>query len=110
MTLSLREISDRIEINELLVRYCYAVDDRDWDAYRRVFTEDAIIDDSVAGGLRSDVEKHVAFMTKALSKILVSQHAISTTLVEIRGDEASARTHCSAGVDTAAKRGSARFS
>jgi hypothetical protein len=78
-----------------LVRNCYAVDDRDWDSYRRVSTHDAIIDDRVADGLRSGVEEHVAFMVKALSKILVSHHAISTTLLDIRGDEASARTHCS---------------
>src|ERR671924_87709 len=45
MTLSLQEISDRIEIEELLVRYCYAVDDRDWDAYRNLFTTDAVLDD-----------------------------------------------------------------
>ena len=95
MTLSLQEISDRIEIEELLVRYCYAVDDRDWDAYRNLFTTDAVLDDTVTGGIRSDVDEHVAFMKKALSKILISQHAVSTILLDIRGDEASARVHCS---------------
>jgi hypothetical protein len=95
MTLSLQEISDRIEIQDLLVRYCYAVDDRNWDAYRKVFTPDAVIDDTVTGGVRSGVEEHVAYMQKALSRILISQHALSTTLLEIRGDEASTRAHCS---------------
>jgi hypothetical protein len=95
MTLSLQEISDRLEIEELLVRYCYAVDDRDWEAYRNVFTPDAVLDDTVTGGIRSGVEEHVAFMKRALSKILISQHAISTLLLDIRGDQASARVHCS---------------
>lgn len=95
MTLSLQEISDRLEIEELLVRYCYAVDDRDWEAYRNVFTSDAVLDDTITGGIRSGVEEHVAFMKRALSKILISQHAISTILLDIRGDEASARVHCS---------------
>jgi hypothetical protein len=95
MALSLQEISDRLEIEELLVRYCYAVDDRDWEAYRKVFTTDAVLDDTVTGGIRSDVDEHVAFMKKALSKILISQHAISTILLDIRGDHASARVHCS---------------
>jgi hypothetical protein len=95
MTLSLQEISDRMEIQELLVRYCYAVDDRDWQAYRKVFASDAVLDDTVTGGIRSDVEEHVAFMKKALSKILISQHAISTILLDIRGDQAGARVHCS---------------
>jgi hypothetical protein len=29
MRLSVEQISDRMEIQDLLVRYCYAVDDRD---------------------------------------------------------------------------------
>src|SRR5437870_2042632 len=95
MTLTLQEISDRLEIQDVLIRYCYAVDDRDWDAYRQVFTPDAVIDDTVTGGVRSGVEKHVEFMKKALAKILISQHAISTTLFDIKGDEANLRTHCS---------------
>jgi hypothetical protein len=95
MALSLQEISDRLEIQDLLTRYCYAVDDRDWDAYRRVFTPDAVIDDTVTGGIKSGVEEHVTYLDRALSKILISQHAISTILVEVSGDEATARLHCS---------------
>ncbi|MER9214577.1 nuclear transport factor 2 family protein [Mesorhizobium sp. M0663] len=95
MTLSLQEVSDRLEIEQLLVRYCYAVDDRDWEAYRKIFTPDAVLDDTVTGGIRSGVDEHVAYMKGALSKILISQHAISTILLDLRGDEASARVHCS---------------
>ena len=95
MSLSLQEISDRLEIEDLLVRYCYAIDDRDWDAYRATFTPDAVIDDTVTGGIKSGVEEHVAYLRKALSKILISQHAISTLRLDVRGDEASARLHAS---------------
>jgi len=77
MALDQQEISDRLEINDLLVRYCYAVDDCDWDAYRNVFTKDAVVDDMITGGIRSGVDEHVTFMKKAISKILISQHAIS---------------------------------
>ena len=91
MALSQQEISDRLEIEDLLVRYCYAVDDRDWDAYRKIFTSDAVLDDTVTGGVRSGVEEHVAFMQKALSKILISQHGISTILFDIGGDETRVR-------------------
>jgi hypothetical protein len=31
MTLSIQEISDRLEIEQLLIRYCHAIDERDWD-------------------------------------------------------------------------------
>ncbi len=92
MALTLQEISDRLEIEDVLFRYCYAVDDRNWDLYRKLFTADAVIDDTVTGGVRSGVEEHVTYLTKALSKIIISQHAISTMLIEIQGDEASVRT------------------
>jgi ketosteroid isomerase-like protein len=95
MGISPEELSDREEIRDLLTRYCYAVDDRDWEAYRAIFTADAVIDDTVTGGVRSGVEDHIAFMKRALSKILISQHAISTILIEMHGDRANARLHCS---------------
>jgi len=91
MAFSQQEISDRLEIEDLLVRYCYAVDDRDWDAYRRIFTPDAVLDDTVTGGVRSGVDEHVAYLEKALSKILISQHGISTMLFDIKGDDARVR-------------------
>ena len=50
MTMSLQEISDRLEIQDLMVRYSYAIDNRDWDALDDVFTPDAHIDYSVFGG------------------------------------------------------------
>jgi hypothetical protein len=48
-----------LEIEDVLVRYCYAVHDRDWNAYRDVFTNDAVIDDTVTGGVQSGVEEHM---------------------------------------------------
>lgn len=95
MPMSVQDISDRIEIEDLLVRYCYAVDDRDWNAYQRLFTPDAVIDDTVTGGVRGGVTDHIDYLRKALSKVLMSQHAISTLLIDLRGDTAEARAHCS---------------
>jgi len=95
MSLSIEHISDRVEIQDILTRYCYAVDDRDWQSYRKLFTRDAEIDDTVTGGIRSGVEEHIAYMRKALSKVLISQHAISTILVELSGNQARVRAHCS---------------
>jgi ketosteroid isomerase-like protein len=92
MTMSIQEISDRLEIEQLLVRYCYAIDQRDWNAFRSVFTEDAVIEDVTAG--ITDVESMVAFLPKALERVRIAQHTISTTLIELDGDTASARTIC----------------
>ena len=48
--MDLREISDRMEINELLARYCHALDRQDWPAYRALFTPDAKMDFAAFGG------------------------------------------------------------
>jgi hypothetical protein len=95
MPSSLQLISDRIELEDLVVRYCYAIDDRDWAAYRDVFTPDAVLDDTVTGGIRSGVDDHVVYLTRALSRILISQHDISTVLVDLEDTQAKVRAHCS---------------
>ncbi|MEX3652922.1 MULTISPECIES: nuclear transport factor 2 family protein [Mycolicibacterium] len=51
-------MSEHSEISALLYRYARAVDSKDWELYRSVFTEDAVIDYSSAGavvGARDDV-------------------------------------------------------
>ena len=53
LSLSIQHISDRLEIQDILTQYCYAVDDRDWDKYRQLFTPDAVIDDTATGGIKS---------------------------------------------------------
>ncbi len=49
---------DRIEIHELAARYGNAIDDRDWDALRQVFTDDAVLVINGFGSL--DREDHGA--------------------------------------------------
>ena len=77
------QISDRFEIEDVLTRYCYAVDDREWDLYRGLFTPDAVIDDRVTGGLQSGVEEHIEYLRRALSTVVLSQHAISTVRIDL---------------------------
>lgn len=105
MALSREQISDRIEIEDVLSRYCYAVDDREWDVYRELFTADAIIDDRVTGGLQSGVEEHIRYLKRALSKVYLSQHAISTVLVDLDGNNAKVRAHCSCPMMVAVEEG-----
>jgi hypothetical protein len=92
--LSTQEMSDRIEIHDVLARYCHAVDDRDWETYRAIFTADAVIDDVVTGGIRSGVDDHVVYLKRALSNIRLSQHTISTILLDVDGDSARAKVQC----------------
>lgn len=95
MSLSLEEISARLEIQDVLTRYCCAVDDREWDVYRGLFLPDAVIDDRVSGGIESGIEEHVEYLQKALSKVVLSQHAISTVRIDLSPSSANVRAHCS---------------
>lgn len=49
--LSVAEISDRLEIQQLLVDYSSAIDQRRFDDLDRVFTPDAYIDYRALGGI-----------------------------------------------------------
>lgn len=90
--LSLQEISDRLEIQDLLNRYCHAIDSRDWDALDDVFTPDARIDYSEAGGAVGGYAEIKAWLPKALERFPAYQHMVATSRLDIDGDEAAART------------------
>lgn len=87
-----QDISDRFEIQDLLVRYCHAVDRRDWPQFERLFTDDAVLDYSAFGGPRGGVRELSAFLDGAVAAMQGTQHTISTSLIELAGDSARART------------------
>ena len=94
MTLSLQQISDRIEIHDLLVRYSHAIDTRDFDALDEVFTPDALIDYSAMGGARGSLPEIKEFLRKAMRQFSGFQHMIANSMIDLRGDEATGRTIC----------------
>ena len=49
--MDLQEISDRLEIADVLTRYTRAIDTGDWDRLDTVFTPDAAIDYTESGGI-----------------------------------------------------------
>ncbi len=92
--LTLQEISDRLEINDLLIGYSHAVDTQDWDAWEKVFTEDAIIDYTEMGGPRGDVKSTREFLASTMPMFPSYQHMIGNTVLELDGDTATARSIC----------------
>ena len=50
-------LADRIAAEDLLTRYATAVDRRDWEQYRSIFTADAEIDYTSAGGIAGTVDE-----------------------------------------------------
>jgi hypothetical protein len=94
MALSLQEISDRIEIQDLLVAYSHAIDTRSWDDLDDVFTADAVIDYTEMGGTRGGLAATKAFLRDALAGFSSYQHLGATSQVRIEGDTAYGRTIC----------------
>ena len=86
--MDLRVLSDRVEIEDLLTRYAHAVDTRDWDLYRSVFTPDALIDYTSSGGPAGDLDKTVAFLKVALDHFEMTQHLISNVDARLGDDTA----------------------
>jgi hypothetical protein len=91
--LSLEEISDRIQIGDLLTRYTTAIDTKDYVLLDSVFTPDAQVDYTSSGGIAGDYPTARDWLERALSLFPVTVHFISNSTVELRGDEASARTY-----------------
>lgn len=90
--LTLGQLSDRAEIQDLITRYAYAIDDRNWDGLDDVFTPDAIIDYSEVGGPKGTVPEIKAFLAEAMANFSAFQHLSTTSELRIDGDQASART------------------
>ncbi len=93
MPMTLQEISDRFEIMDLLTDYCSAIDTKDIDALDHIFTDDACIDYTRAGGPKTDLKTIKKFLKENLGD-LPRQHIISNIKVHINGDIADVRSLC----------------
>lgn len=95
MTLSLQEISDRMEIQDLLTSYSHAIDSRNWDELDNVFTEDAHIDYSEMGGSAGSLSETKEFLAKAMPGFSSFQHLVATTKLDFEGNDlARGKTIC----------------
>jgi len=94
MTMSQQQLSDRLEINDLLIDYCTAVDSQDFAAFDNIFTADALIDYTALGGIRGTVTEIKAYLTRVMPHFPSTQHMIGNSRVWLDGDSARARTMC----------------
>ena len=82
-------LADRIAAEDLLPRYATAVDRRDWEQYRSIFTADAEIDYTSAGGIAGTVDEVVEFLSTSLEMFEMTQHLVSNIDLEVNGDSAT---------------------
>jgi hypothetical protein len=92
--LSLAEISDRFEIQQLLIDYSTAIDTRQFDDLDHVFTADAYIDYRAMGGIDGRFPEVKAWLAQVLPNFRAYAHMLGNFDVRIDGDTASSRTIC----------------
>lgn len=92
--LSLAEISDRLEIQQLLVDYATAIDRRRFDDLDRIFTPDAYIDYRAMGGIDGPYPQVKAWLSEVLPHFPAYYHLLGNFDIRLDGDGASGRTMC----------------
>jgi SnoaL-like domain len=92
--LSLGEISDRLEIQQLLVDYSTAIDQRRFDDLDDVFVPDAYIDYRAMGGVDGTFPEVKAWLAEVLPAFANYAHMLGLPSIQLAGDSATARTFC----------------
>jgi uncharacterized protein (TIGR02246 family) len=80
-------MSDTEEITALLHKYARAVDTKDWELYRTVFTDDAVIDYSSAGIPAGSRDQIVAMFSQMFGAVPWTMHYITNVEAKIFSGE-----------------------
>lgn len=91
---ALQRLADRIELEELVVRYANAIDRRDFDALDGVFTADAYIDYRAMGGIDGAYPAVKKWLPQALGHFPGYMHLVGNCEFRVDGDRASGRVAC----------------
>lgn len=92
--LDLAEISDRLEIQQLLVNYSTAIDRRRFDDLDRVFTPDAYIDYRAMGGIDGAYPDVKVWLAQVLPNFPAYFHMLANVDITLAGDTATSRSIC----------------
>jgi 3-phenylpropionate/cinnamic acid dioxygenase small subunit len=90
--MTLQELADRIEIDDLLTRYATGLDAKDWELWSSCFTPDAFIDYTAAGGIKGALPEVRQWLAQVMAGFPVTQHLVTNKAVHIDGDTATCRS------------------
>ncbi|MEH3154704.1 MAG: nuclear transport factor 2 family protein [Gordonia paraffinivorans] len=92
--LSVQEISDRLELQQLLTDYATAVDRRRFDDLHDLFTADAHIDYSAVGGAVGTPAEIVPWLRENLALFAAYYHLNANVDLHVDGDDAGGTVMC----------------
>jgi 3-phenylpropionate/cinnamic acid dioxygenase small subunit len=88
---SLQAIADRLEIEDVLSRYAWSIDTKNFDGLDEVFTADAHVDYTSAGGIKGAYPEVKAWLANVLPHFPAYQHLVTNKDIRINGDTATSR-------------------
>ena len=109
MTLSLQEVSDRLELQDLVVRYADIIDRKAFEELSSLFTNNAVIDYEATGAPKCSVDEMIPFLSEAMALFPNHQHLVSNTHFVVDGHTASGRVMCFNPMEMAVEGGTQTF-
>jgi hypothetical protein len=81
--MDLQQISDRLEIEDVLTRYTRAIDEGEWDRLDTVFTPDAQIDYTESGGIAGTFPEAKKWLAETLPAFFTATlHTVGQVSIE----------------------------
>lgn len=87
--MELRELVDRAEIEQVLIRYTRGIDTGDWDRLDSVFTPDAHIDYTSTGGIVGSFAEVKSWLAEMLPIFPRRMHALHQLDIAFEADAAT---------------------
>lgn len=94
MKYNLMQLSDRLEIEDLIVDYADAIDTGEFNKLDQVFTQDAWIDYSAMGGVVGHYPEVKAFLQQTMPVFKATQHLIANYRIQLQGESATGKIMC----------------
>ena len=94
MMMTLQDMSDRLEIQDLLTRYSHHIDSQNFEGLDDIFVADAFIDYTAVRGQKGTLPEIKDYLSAALVPFTGMQHMLGLPEIKIEGDVADVRTIC----------------
>jgi hypothetical protein len=91
--MTLQSVVDRLEITDLVYRYCRSMDRMDVDLGYSIWHEDSVADYSAAGGYKGSGRGFIDWVTANHRHMKSHAHLVSNILIELDGDRAASETY-----------------
>ena len=87
----LEQLADRLAITDVLTRYAWSLDAKEFDGLDDVFTPDAHIDYSSSGGAEGAFPEVKAWLASVMRHFPAYQHLVTNVDLRVDGDTATSR-------------------